>query len=135
MTRLFKLGFGFHLGLLILWEDSIFDFDCKYTRFHSLELISAIFLLQHVFLSRLLHQLSCCGIFICCTSYSVIAPFYYFTVLAIILVKPFFCPNILISLLLSVLFLTQTNLYLAISIYTYTLFLMFCKKYILYMYM
>ena len=41
MTRLFKLRFGFLLGLLILWEDSIFDFNCKYIWFHSLELISS----------------------------------------------------------------------------------------------
>ena len=43
MTRLFKLGFGFFLGLLILWEDSILDFDYKYILFHSLEFIFAVF--------------------------------------------------------------------------------------------
>ena len=30
MPRLFKLEFGFHLGLLILWANSILNFDCKY---------------------------------------------------------------------------------------------------------
>ena len=65
-------------------------FDCKYIWFHSLELISAIFSYSVValFLSRSLHQFSCCGIFICYTSYSAISHFY-FTVLAIVLVKPF----------------------------------------------
>ena len=63
--------------------ENIFDFTHQ-----NLYLLYLIILLQHV-LSRLLHQLSCCGIFTCCTSYSVVAPFIIFTVLAIILAKPF----------------------------------------------
>ena len=91
MTRLFKLGFGFLHGLYILWEDSIFDFDCKYILFYLLELISVVFSRSAIarILSRLLHQLSYCGIFIYYTSYSVVAHFIIFTVLAIILAKPF----------------------------------------------
>ena len=41
----------------------------------------------------------------------------------------------LISLLLHVLLLTRTNHYLAIIIYAYTLCLMFCKIYFIYVYM
>ena len=91
MTRLFKLGFGFFLGLLTLWKDSILDFDCKYILFYLLELISVVFSRSAItrILSRLLHQLSYCGIFIYYTSYSVVAHFIIFTVLAIILAKHF----------------------------------------------
>ena len=79
MTRLFKLGFRFLLSLLIMWEDSIPDFDRKHFSFHSLELISTVFSHSAVarFLSRLLYLLSCCVIFTCYTSYSVVAFFHY----------------------------------------------------------
>ena len=43
MTRLFKLRFGFLLGLLVQREDSIPDFNRKHISFHSLELISTTF--------------------------------------------------------------------------------------------
>ena len=43
MTRLFKLGFRFLLGLLMLWEDSILDFNFKNILFHLLEFISTVF--------------------------------------------------------------------------------------------
>ena len=59
MIRLFKLGSGFFLGLLTLWEDSILDFDCKYIRFHTLELISVVF--SHSAVARFYHvcRISC----------------------------------------------------------------------------
>ena len=124
MTKLFKLGFGFLLGLLILWEDSIFDFNCKYIWFHSLELISIVFSYSTVahFLSCSLHQLSCCGIFICYTSYSAITHFY-FIVLAIVLAKPFLLK--LSYFFIITCFTLDTNQSLFCHTHMYTLWLMF----------
>ena len=129
MTRLFKLGFGFLLGLLILWKDSklvsvanMFDFS-HYNLYLSylVNLPYLVILSQYVFYH------------VCCISCPAVVSL--LAVLVILLQHPFitftvfniFCRNFLLHLLLRVLLLTH---YSAVSIYTYILFLMFSKIYI-----
>ena len=119
MTRLFKLGFRFFLGLLILWEDSILDFNCEYIWFHSLELISAIF--SHFAVARFYH--------IRCISYLVVISlltvlvillhhlFIIFTMLSIIPAKPF--PLELSYFFVITCFTFDTNLSLSYHKYKY----------------
>ena len=91
MTRLFKLGFGFLLGLHILQEDSILDLDLKYILFHSLEIIFAVFSQSTV---AHFYHVCCISCLPVVSSFVVLVIllqhlFILFTVLPIILAKPF----------------------------------------------
>ena len=73
-------GLGSFLIYIFYEKNSILDFNRKYIWFHLLELIFDVFSCSAVahFLSCSLHQLSCCGIFICYTSYFAVATFFYY---------------------------------------------------------
>ena len=135
MTRLFKLGLDSFLVYLsygkiqyLISIANMFDFTHQ-----KLYLLYLVILLQHVFITfaasivllwylYLLYQLFCCSTFLL------------YLPCQLLYQLNLFCRSSPISLLLCVLLLTRTNHYPAISIYTYTLYFMFCKIYFICIY-
>ena len=120
MTSLFKLGFGFFLGLLILWEDLILDYDNIFDLSnYKLYLLCLVILPQHVFIMStasvvLLWYLYFLYQLFCCSTFSLYVP------CQLLYQLNLFYRSFLLYLLLRVSLLTQTNHYPAISIYIYT---------------